>query len=72
MKKKQEKFIHVGDFVARIEVDLIYKEDSWSPCISLEDAEKLDKIRIALLKGDLNSASENAKIFRLTPVTKAA
>ncbi len=42
MNKRQEKFIHVGNFVARVEVDLIYTEDSWSPCLSLADAQKLD------------------------------
>lgn len=72
MKKRQEKFVHVGDFVARVEIDLIYNEDTWSPCISLEDAQKLDKIRLFLQKGDYKAASENAEIFRLTPVTKAA
>lgn len=72
MKKRQERFVHVGDFVARLEIDLIFNEDSWTPCISLEDAKKMDKIRLLLQKGDYKSASENAEIFRLTPITKAA
>ncbi len=72
MNRRQEKFIHVGSFVARVEVDLIYNENSWSPCISLKDAQKLDEIRIALQKGDIKAAAQNAQIFQLTPVTKAA
>jgi len=72
MNRRQEKFIHVGNFVARVEVDLVYNEDSWSPCLTLEDAQRLDKIRMALQKGDIKAAAQNAQIFQLTPVTKAA
>jgi len=32
----------------------------------------LDKIRKALLIGDIKAAAQNAQIFQLTPVTKAA
>jgi len=72
MKKRQEKFIHVGNYVARIELEYIYNEDSWSPCISVEDSRKLDEIKAALENGDLKTAGLNAKIYTLTPVTKAA
>ena len=72
MNRRQEKFIHVGNFVAKVEVDLVYSEDSWSPCLSLADARKLDEIRMALQKGDLKTAARNAEIFQLTPVTRAA
>jgi non-homologous end joining protein Ku len=72
MNRRQEKFIHVGSFVARVEVDLIYNESSWSPCLSLKDAQKLDEIRMALQKGDIKAAARKAQIFQLTPVTKAA
>ncbi|NCB40446.1 MAG: hypothetical protein EOM80_16930 [Erysipelotrichia bacterium] len=72
MNRRQEKFIHVGNFVAKIEVDLVYNENSWSPCLSLADAKKLDEIRMALQKGDIKTAARNAQIFQLTPVNKAA
>ena len=72
MNRRQEKFIHVGNFVDRVEVDLVYTEGSWSPCLTLEDARILDKIRMALQKGDIKAAAQNAQIFQLTPVTKAA
>ena len=72
MNRRQEKFIHVGNLVARVEVDLIYTDDTWSPCLSLADAQRLDEIRTALQKGDIKTASRNAQIFQLTPVTKAA
>ena len=57
MNRRQEKFIHVGNFVAKVEVDLVYSEDSWSPCLSLADARKLDEIRKALQKGDIKTAA---------------
>ncbi|MGM0601383.1 MAG: hypothetical protein ACQETH_16345 [Candidatus Rifleibacteriota bacterium] len=72
MKKLQEKFVHVGNYVARLEVEFIYPEDSWSPCLTIEDAEKLDAVRDALKKEDLAAAGKLANIFKLTPVTKAA
>ena len=72
MNRRQERFIHVGSFVAKVEVRLIYDDDSWSPCLSLEDARKLDKIRMALQEGDIKGAARYAQIFQLTPVTKAA
>jgi len=72
MKKLQEKFIHVGNYVARIELEYLFNDDSWSPCISVKDARKLDEIKAALEKGDLKAAGLNAKIYTLTPVTKAA
>ncbi len=72
MNRRQEKFIHVGNFVAKVELDLVNSEDSRFPCLSFADAQRLDKIRIALQKGDIKAAAQNAQIFQLTPVTKAA
>ena len=59
MNRRQEKFIHVGNLVARVEVDLIYTDDTWSPCLSLADAQRLDEIRTALQKGDIKTASRS-------------
>jgi hypothetical protein len=39
---------------------------------NLADAQKLDEIRMALQKGDFKAAAQNAQIFQLTPVTRAA
>jgi hypothetical protein len=72
MKKKLEKFVHVGEYVARVEIEVIYSENSWSPCMQLKDAQKLDEIRQALKTGDFNAASKLAHIFKLTPITLAA
>ena len=48
MKKPYTKFIHEGDYVAEVDVELIYTDEGWSPYLSLEDAYKLDDVREAL------------------------
>lgn len=68
MKKRLQKIIHEGDYMAEVEVEFIYTSEPWSPYLSLEDAEKLDNVRLALQKEDLQSASKLARIYRLTPV----
>jgi len=70
MRKRQHtKLIHEGDYVAEVDVELIYEDESRSPYLSLDDAQKLDDVRDSLRKGDLKTASRLAKVFNLTPVT---
>jgi len=54
--------------VAEAEVELIETDNSWSPWLSVQDADKLDDIRQALRRGDLKSASRLARVYALTPV----
>jgi hypothetical protein len=70
-KKSRTKLVHEGDYVAEVEVELIDSDESWSPYLSLEDAYKLDEVREALRKGDLDAAMRFARVFTLTPVTVA-
>ena len=63
------KLIHEGDYVAEVDVNLIDSDTGWSPCLSMEDAYKLDDVRDALRRGDVKTASRLARIFILTPVT---
>ncbi|GAB4434656.1 MAG: hypothetical protein Kow0031_16420 [Anaerolineae bacterium] len=65
------KLVHVGDYVAEVDVTLIYTEDDWSPYLSLADAHKLDDVRTALHTGNLDVATRLARVFKLTPVTVA-
>jgi hypothetical protein len=37
--------------------------------MSLEDARKLDTVRIALRKGDIAAAAKLGRVFELTPVS---
>lgn len=68
-RKHQTKFVHEGEYVAEVEVQLIESTEGWAPYLSLEDAQRLDEVREALRRGDLTTASELARVFRLTPVS---
>ena len=62
------KMVHEKEYVAEVDVELIYAEEGWSPYLSLEDAYKLDDVREALRRGDLKTAAKLARIYALTPV----
>jgi len=62
------KLVHEGNYVAEVEVELIEQETGWSPCLSLDDAYKIDDVREALRRDDLKSASRLARVFELIPV----
>lgn len=68
MVKKKTKYIHEGRYVAEVEVDLIESDDEWSPYLSVETASKLDNVREALKKEDLESASRYGRIYKLEPI----
>ncbi len=68
MNRKKIKYLHDGNYVAEVEVEVIKTSDEWSPCLSLEDACKLDDSRECLKRGDLKTASNQAKFYELTPV----
>ena len=67
-RRRRTKFIHEGQYAAEVDVELIEAQDGWAPYLSLEDAQKLDEVRTALRRGDLQRASQMARIFKLTPV----
>lgn len=67
-KKHHTKLVHEGDYVAEIDVELIYTDEGWSPYLSLDDAQKLDDVREALRKGDLKTASRQARVYSLTRI----
>ena len=67
-KRHHSKLIHEGQYVAEVDVELVETDEGWSPCLSLEDAYKLDDVRAALRRGDVRSAIRQARVFNLTPV----
>jgi hypothetical protein len=67
--KRYAKLVHEGEYVAEVDVELIYTEEGWSPYLSLDDAYKLDDVRDALRRGDLKAASRLAKVYTLTPIS---
>jgi hypothetical protein len=68
-KRKGTKLVHEGKYVAQVEVNLIETDEGWSPYLSLEDAYKLDDVRDALRRGDVEAATKLARVFKLTPVS---
>ena len=62
------KLVHEGDFVAEVEIDLILSDEGWAPYLSVEDAYKLDDVRMALRQGDIKSAAKLARVYSLTPI----
>ncbi len=67
-KKKWTKFVHEGNYVAEVDVELLDNPEGWSPYLSLEDAYRLDDVREALRRGDVNTAAKDSRVFSLTPV----
>ncbi len=69
MKARQiSKLVHEGNYVAEVDVEMIYADDGWSPYLSVEDAYRLDDVRDALKRGDLKAATQIARVYSLTPV----
>jgi len=64
--------VHEGNYVAEVDVELIETDEGWSPYLSLEDAYKLDDVRDALRRGDLQAALRLARVFALQPVSGRA
>jgi hypothetical protein len=69
MRRKKIKYVHEGLYVAEVEVEILDEEGGWSPYLSVEDAGRLDDVRDALRKGDLNTAARFGQIFELRPVS---
>jgi len=67
-KRHHTKFVHEGQYVAEVDVELITTDEGWSPYLSLEDAYRLDDVRDALRRGDIHAATRQARVFNLTPV----
>ena len=66
---RHTKFVREGRYAAEVEVDLIEEDDGWSPYLSLDDARKLDEVREALRRGDVEAASRRGRVFSLTPIS---
>ena len=69
--RKRTKLVREKEYAAEVTVDLVETPDAWGPHLSLEDAEKLDAVRVALREGDLATAQKYGHVYRLTPVSAA-
>ena len=66
-KRRPTKLIHEGRYVAEVDIELLDSEEGWSHYLSLEDALKLDYVRAALRRGDLENAVRLSRVYTLTP-----
>ena len=69
MIRKTLKLIHEGRYAAEAPVELIEDDTGWSPYLSLEDAKKLDAVRLALRAGEITEAAKHGRVFELTPIS---
>ena len=70
-KRKKTKYVHEGQYVAEVDVELLEDETDWSPYLSVEDAYKLDDVRDALRRGDIGAATKYGRIYELRPVAQS-
>ncbi len=68
MNNTSIQLIEEGVYLAKVEIALIEDQSPWSPLISKEDIRKLDRVRLALRRGDIKSARQDGEIFELKPV----
>jgi hypothetical protein len=72
MKRNALELVRVGNHVAEVPVEIIVDDDEqggWSPYFSLEDAKKLEAVRLALQTGDLAKAAQYGRVFELHPIS---
>lgn len=67
MCRPRKKLIYDGEYAAEVDVELLESDEGWSPYLFLEDAERLDRVREALRRGDVGSASRIGRVYHLTP-----
>jgi hypothetical protein len=64
--RKTTKLIHEGKYAAEVPIELLYSDETWSPTMSLEDARKLETVRLALQRSDVAEAAKHGRVFELT------
>jgi len=66
MEKKQTKLIHEGDYVAEVRISIEQSDGPWAPYVSPDEATKLDEVRLALRKNDIETAAKYGKVYRVS------
>lgn len=69
MKRTTVEFVQAGKYAAEVSIVLIEDEGDWSPRMSLDDAKKLESVRFALERGDIDAAARHGRVFELLPVS---
>jgi hypothetical protein len=68
MKRNSIEFVREGKYAAEVPIELV-EEGGWSPYLSLDDARKLETVRVALRQGDVATAAKYGRVFELLPVS---
>jgi hypothetical protein len=68
MSRKGTRLVRAGKYVAEVEVERNPDENPLGPYLSLDDALKLERVQQALQRGDLEAASQDAKVYEMTLV----
>ena len=68
-KSHHTKLVREGRYAAEVDVELSESGNGWAPYLSVDEARKLDDVREALRRGDIQAASRLARLFRLTRVS---
>ncbi len=67
--RKTTKLVHEGRYAAEVDVELLEEDHEWAPYLSMDDAKKLDEVRLALRRGDLKAAMAlGSRVYELKPV----
>jgi hypothetical protein len=68
MTRKSTKFLREGGYAAEVPIELIEELGGWSPYLSIDDARKIEEVRLALRRGDVAPASRYGRVFEVTPI----
>ena len=71
MLRKTQKSVVVGDYLAKVSVEVDEDTGGWGPTMSGDDVRKLQEVRRLLSVGDMQAASKLAEVFELKPVRVA-
>jgi hypothetical protein len=69
MTRTKIELVREGKYAAEVSVELIEGEGGWSPYLSLDNARKLESVRLALREGNITAASKYGRVFELTPIS---
>jgi hypothetical protein len=68
IERRTTRLVREGAYIAEVEVTLIEEDHEWAPFIPADDMRKMDKVRLALRRGDLATAAELARVYEMKPV----
>ncbi len=68
MATTHKMLIHEGRFAAEVSYEESDDGSTFGSTVRKEDAFKLDRVRLALRRGDVTAAAKDAKVFELMPL----